>query len=137
MGLAVAARSGLSIIARANLHAGNTKSAGRDPRSPACDRGQFAATVRGTEWALKLAPTTFVQVYAISAAWIVGGNWLIAVNSDDTTLRDSNLYGPHNWSSAQQHGRWRRFRHAACKRRKAKTDHLVERRFRILLIFHD
>jgi hypothetical protein len=37
-------------IARANLHAGNTKAAGRDSRSPACDRGQFAATVRGTEW---------------------------------------------------------------------------------------
>jgi hypothetical protein len=31
-------------IARADLLAGNTKSSGRDPRSPACDRGQFAAT---------------------------------------------------------------------------------------------
>jgi nitrite reductase/ring-hydroxylating ferredoxin subunit len=30
-------------IARANLPAGNTRSAGRDPRSPACDRGQFSA----------------------------------------------------------------------------------------------
>ena len=39
-----------------------------------------------------LAPTTFVQVYAISAAWIVGGNWLIAVNSDDTTLRFEPLW---------------------------------------------
>ena len=56
---------------------------------------------------------------------------------ESATRCDSNLYGPRNWSSAQQHGRWRRFRHAACKRRKAKTDHLVERRFRILLTFHD
>jgi hypothetical protein len=129
----------LSGIARANLHAGNI------PSRPVAIRvlqHVIAANLQPRCGGLSgsLAPTTFVQVYAISAAWIVGGNWLIAVNSDDTTLRDSNLYGlygPHNWSSAQQHGRGRRFRHAACKRRKAKTDHLVERRFRILLIFHD
>ena len=107
------------------------------------------ANVREAGLSGSLAPTTFVQVYAISAAWIVGGNWLIAVISDDTTLRFEPLWPAQlvkrsaTWT-LESHLDCRasnacgdRFRHGACKRRKAKTDHLVERRFRILLTFHD
>ena len=69
--------------------------------------------------------------------------------SDDTTLRFEPLWPAQlvkrsaTWT-LESHLDCRasnacgdRFRHAAYKRRKAKTDHLVERRFRILLTFHD
>jgi hypothetical protein len=42
----------LGFIARTRLHAGNA-TAGRDPRSPAFDRGQFAATARDFFVAIK------------------------------------------------------------------------------------
>jgi hypothetical protein len=90
-------------IARANLPAGNTKSAGRDPRSPACDRGQFSATVRAARGDPTAHCASACTLYGSPLA--LGELSAVKIDADRNAAIGGACERLHDWPVGQHIGR--------------------------------